>query len=76
MPAKWSVRKFRSVWAVYRPSAAWGTRKADGWAGDFKTWDEAMEFATDVRVRLAVLDEVSPNLDPVHRLMWAEGLTL
>lgn len=75
-PAKWRVRKHMSVWSVYRPSAAWGTRKLDGWAGDFGTWGEAMAFATDVRERLAVLDAVSPNLDPGYRLMWAEGLTL
>ena len=76
MPAKWSVRKFYNVWAVYRPSAGWGTHPIDGWAGDFETWEEAMTFATDVRVRLAFLDASLPPQDEAYRIMWAEGLTL
>lgn len=75
-PAKWRVHKHMSVWSVYRPSAAWGTCKLDGWAGDFETWDEAMAFATDVRVRLAFLDASLPPQDEAYRIMWAEGLTL
>lgn len=75
-PAKWRVCKFYRVWAVYRPSAAWGVHRNDGWAGDFETWDEAMRFATDADYRLAWYDEHCQGPDDAYRFMWVEGLVL
>ncbi len=63
---KWQIRKFYLLWRVTRPSG--------GWAGDFKTWDEAMAWATSPGCRAAFAED--RDWDEAFRLMWIEGLTL
>lgn len=73
----WAVFKVGALWRVLRPSRSWACHEIDAWAGDFGTHTEALAFATDPAVRVAVLDraEISNKPAGLDRDIWIEGLT-